>query len=219
MKLKTSVTFIFLCCSLFSEYSYAQSYIALSTGISKDINNTNWSFYHIPVSIQWEPFSNKGNAMFFQFDYEIPFTAKGSGEAYTLNPSLPQKVTLEENIRPSVFTTSFGFPIHLYTNKKANAFNLNLLIGYCFQNFRVSYKNYDKENYEVLNPDVNLSRSALVLSMAVVYNFHKTKQNMFLRLYVQSPLLASTGNYPLSYKYIAPLQLTYGYKLFYNKRK
>lgn len=218
MKLITSVPLFFFCCIFFTEYANAQTYVALSTGISKDINNTHKSFYHVPVLLQWEPFPNKENVIFFQFEYDHPLTAKGSGEAYTLNPSLPQKVTLVESVRPFVFTTSLGLSILVYTNKRINTFNLNLLLGYCYQNFKVTYKNYDKENYEVLDPDVNLNKNAFVLSMAGVYNFNKAK-NMFLRIGVQTPLLISAGRYPLSYKYIAPLQLTYGYKLFYNKRK
>ena len=219
MKLKPCVPAISFFCILLSIDSNAQSYVALSSGISKDINNTNKSFYHIPVTLQWEPFPDKSAAMFFRFDYDIPFPGKNSGESFTLNAALPQKVTLEENIRPVIFTTSLGFSMHFYTNKKNNSFYLNLLTGYCHQNIKVNYKNYDKKNYEVLNPDVNLNKGALVLSMAGVYYFHKSKQNMFLMLYVQSPLLIDIGRYPLSYKSIAPLQLTYGYKLFYNRRK
>ena len=205
---------------LFSLGVNAQSYVSLSTGISKDVNNTQKSFYHIPVSLQWNPFKNKKSTVFFEFDYNIPFTNnKGTGNAYTLNPSLPEEVTLQENIRSYIFTASIGFRIHLYTTKKNNSFYLNLLMGLSAQNFIVDYKNYDKADYEVLNPDANLNNGGFIVAMEATYNFHNRKQNMFLMLHLQGPPVQSTGDYPLSYKYIAPLQLTYGYKLFYNKRK
>lgn len=220
MKHKISFITTILFFVLFSLGVNAQPYVSLASGISKDVNNTNKSFYHIPVSLQWNPFKNKRTPFFFEFDYNIPITNhKGTGDAYTLNPAFPEKVTLQENIRSYIFTVSMGASIHIYTNKKKNSFYLNILLGICSQYFKIDYKNFDKANYEVLNPDINLSSGGWVTSIAGIYNFNKSKHDMFLMLYLQSPPFQSTGAYPLSYKYIAPMQLTYGYKLFYNKRK
>jgi hypothetical protein len=153
-----------------------------------------------------------------EFDYDIPLSDKSSGDAYTLNPTLPGKVTLMENIRPYLFTVSVGFRIPVNTGKTHNNFYLHFFpIGLCNQKFKVVYKNYDKENYEVLNPDVSTSETGVVMSMAAVYNFHKTKQDMILMLHLQTPLFKKKGDYLLSYKYIAPLQLTFGYLFYYNK--
>jgi hypothetical protein len=219
MKPKISFPIIFIFFVLFSVAGKAQSFISLSSGISRDINNTKKSFYHIPFAFQWEPFSGTRSPLFFEFDYDIPFTSKNIGNAYTLNPSLPEKVALQENIHSHIFTSSIGIRIHLYTNKKSNSFYFNLLTGICNQKFKVDYKNYDKSNYEILNPDVKRNATKLVLSMSAVYNFHKRKQDMLLMLHLQSPLLTSQYDYPLSYQFIAPFQLTFGYNLFYNKRK
>jgi hypothetical protein len=206
---------LFLCTYFFS--ANAQSFINISGGISYDINNINESFYHIPVSVQWKPSSNPRGVFFFELDEDIPFAAKGTGNAYTVNPSLPQQVTLQENIRAYIFTASIGFRIHLYSDEKLNSIYLNILpIGISTQSFKVNYKNYDDKNYEILDPDVNLKRTGVVASVSVVYIFHN---NLLLMLHVQSPLLANKGDYPLSYKFIAPLQLTIGYNFYYNKRK
>lgn len=221
LTMKHKITFLasILFFVLFSLVVNAQTYVSLASGISKDVNNTNKSFYHIPVSLQWNPFKNKRTPFFFEFDYNIPFTCKSTGNAYTLNPSLPEKVTLQENIRSYIFIASMGVSIHLYTNKKWNSFYLNILLGICNQYFKIVYKNYDKANYEVLNPDIKLRSGGLVTSIAGIYNFKKSKHDMFLKVYLQSPPFQSTGDYVLSYKFVAPLQLTFGYKLFYNKRK
>lgn len=220
MKIKLSFLLAFIIFLAFSSKVKAQSFLSFSTGISSDLNNVHHSFYHIPFSLQWKPSSRKRAPFFFEFDYDIPFTVKSTGDAYTLNPSLPEKVTLQETIRASVFTASIGFRIHIYTNKRNNSFYLNLLpFGISAQNFKVNYKNFDKENYEILNPDINMNRGGIVTSIAAEYNFHKTKQDMKLMLHIQSPPLRSTGDYPLSYKFIAPLQLTFGYNFYYNKRK
>jgi hypothetical protein len=209
------VIFSFL---LFVSFSAnAQSSLSVSTGISKDLNNASYSFYGIPVSVQWKPSKKEKAAFFLEADYDFVFPAKGSGNAYTLDPSMPQEVTLRENIRASLFTLSLGFRIHLYTNKKNNSFYLNLLpIGISAQSFKVNYKNYDKENYEVMNPDVNSHQGGFLMSMAAVYNFHKGLQDEFLMLHIQTPTAFGKDDYPLSYKSIAPMQLTFGYHFYYK---
>ncbi len=209
----------FLIFSLFAAKANAQSAISLSTGISTDINNSN-SFYQIPFSLIWKPFRDIKYPVFLELDYGLPLGSKSTGDAYTLNPGLPQKVTLKEKILPYVFTASVGFGIQLFTTKKNSAFYLNLVpFSICHQNVKASYKNYDTKNYEVLNPDVNSDETGFVMSIAPVYYFHKTKQDMMLMLHLQTPLLKGKRDYLLSYKYMAPLQLTFGYNFYYNKRK
>jgi hypothetical protein len=208
----------FLVLSLFAISANAQSSISLSTGISTDINNTN-SFYQIPFTLIWKPFRNIKSPVFFEFDYDLPLGSNSTGDAYTLNPGLPQKVTLKEKILPYVFTASLGFRIHLFTTKKNNAFYLNVVpLAICQQNIKVSYKKFDKVNYEVLNPDVNSNEGGLVMSMAPIYYFHKTKRDMMLMLHLQTPLLKRNRDYELSYKYMAPMQLTFGYNFYYNRK-
>jgi len=198
----------------------AQSFLSLSTGISSDLNNAHHSFYHIPFSLQWKPSPGEKAAFLVEFNYDFPFTTKSTGQAYTLNPSLPKEVTLQETIRPYIFSVNIGFRVHLYTNKRNNSFYINLLpLGVSAQYFKANYKNFDKKNYDILNPDVNLNRGGIVTSVAAEYDFHKTKQDMKLMLRIQSPPLQSRGDYPLSYRFVAPLQLTFGYNFYYNKRK
>lgn len=213
------ITFSFL---LFFSFSLcAQSSLSVSSGISKDLNNGSYSFYGIPVSVQWKPSKKEKAALFLEMNYDFVFPVKGSGNAYTLNPAMPQEVTLPENIRTSLFTFGLGFRVHLYTNKKNNSFYLNLIpLGISAQPFNVKYKNYDDENYEVMNPDVNSAAGGLVMSIAVVYNFNKGKQDQFVMLHVQTPTGFGEKNaYPLSYKSIAPMQLTFGFHFYYNKKK
>ncbi|HSZ86245.1 MAG TPA: hypothetical protein VK787_09455 [Puia sp.] len=211
---------LFFFLSLFSciyFFANAQSFLNISSGISYDINNASKSFYHVPVSVQWKPSSNPRGAFFFELDEDIPFTTKSTGNAYTLNPFLPQEVTLQESIRGYIFAASIGFRVYLHKDKKLNSLYLNILpFGISTQSFKVNYKNYDDKNYEILNPDVNLKRTGVVVSMSAVYNFHN---NLMLMLHLQSPLIADKGDYPLSYRFIAPLQFSIGYNFYYNKRK
>jgi hypothetical protein len=208
------ISLIFLTSSITAT---AQSFVSISTGILTDVNQNRKSFYHIPVSIQWKPFAESNVPFLLQFDYGIPLTAKDAGDAFTLNPSLPAKVTLTEKIQPYIFTFSIGFQIHLLTTKKNNSFYLDLFpLGISNQNFKINYKNYDKENYEVLNPDLNRNSGGYVMSMAAVYNLHN---DLLLMLHLQTPTFTRKDDYLFAFKSIAPLQLTFGYKFYYKKRK
>ncbi|MEO9020943.1 MAG: hypothetical protein ABI237_13120 [Ginsengibacter sp.] len=220
MKLTTSLLFCFALFILYAVEGNAQSSFSFSTGFSTDMNNHHNAFHHIPVSIQWKPSPEKRAPFFIEFNYDIPFAHKGTDNAYTLDASLPEEVTLQKNIRASIFTASIGFRIHLNTDKKNNSLYLNLIpFGLCSQSFKVTYKNYDKVNYEVLNPDVNVNNAGAVVSMAIVYNFHKQRQDMLLMLHAQSPLLKKRNEYPASFRFVAPLQFTFGYNFYYNKKK
>ena len=210
----------FLVFSLFAVKTNAQSSVSLSSGISRDINNSNISFYQIPFSLIWKPFRNTKSPVFLEIDYDLPLGSKSAGVAYTLNPGLPQKVILKEKILPYVFTFSLGASIYLFTTKENNVFFLNIVpFAICAQIISVSYKNYDKENYEVLNPDVNSKEGGFVMSIAPVYYFHKDKRDMMIMLHLQTPLLKGKRDYKLSYNCMAPIQLTFGYNFYYNKRK
>ncbi len=201
-----------------SSYTKAQSSIAFSTGISTDLNNSNPSFYHVPLAVRIKPF--KRSRFFIEGNYGLPFSRKTNAEAYTSNPGLPAHVTLQEVLKPGIFTVNIGGEINLYTNRKSNnSIYLDLTIGVSSQHFNVSYKNYDKRNYEVLNPDVSADSSGLEVGIAVVYNFHKSKPDMFVMLHIQTPPLVSNFEvYAMTYKLMAPLQLTFGYKLFKHKK-
>jgi len=159
-------------------------------------------------------------------DYDIPVSGETTANAYTLNPSLPAEMALQEDIRPYIFTISLGWRVYLFSTKNKNSFYLDLLpISICNQDFKVSYKNYDKTNYDILNPDVNLNNTGLVMSGGVVYKvlLKKNKDNLVVMLHAQTPLiqlhLSSPSSYSLSYANVAPLQLTVGYNFDYNRKK
>ncbi len=218
MIFKKATPILVLLFAIIFQKASSQSFIALSSGISTDLNNKK-TFYHVPVIFRIEPFQRSG--FFIEGNYSIPFSRRSAADAYTAKPSLPGHVVLIETIRPYLYTLSFGGEIHLYTNKEnKNSIYLNLSAGICSQGFKVKYKNYDKENYEVLNPDVNTDSSGLVYSIGCVYNFHQPKNDFFLMVNLQTPpLIVALNRYAMTYKMIAPLQITFGYKLIYNKRK
>jgi hypothetical protein len=213
MKLRTACILIVF--TFFSSHINAQSFIALSSGVSVDINNES-PFYAIPVTLRFKPF--RRSHFFIEATQSIGFNRLSPVDAYTLSPQLSEHVALTEEIKFSSFSMGIGASIVLYTNKKENQFTLNLSTGISDQHYKVNFRSYDKINYEVLNPDVNQYISGLYASIAGVYNFHKRKQDMFVMLHLQSPSTSSYERYKFSYNKVAPLQLMFGYKLFYNKK-
>jgi len=205
---------LFIC--IISFHATSQSLVAFSSGIATDLNNEK-PFYSIPVSLHWEPL--RRSAFFIEATKGFGFNRLAKVDAYTTNEQLPEHVNLTEAIHVKSFSVSIGGAIKLYTTKKNNRFALNLLMGIRGENFLVNYRKYDKVHYEVVNPDVSEERAGVFLGAAGVYNFHKRKQDMFVKISVES---ATTGGmlnrYPLSYKNTAPLRLTYGYKLFYSEK-
>lgn len=200
----------------FALQTSAQSFFALSTGVSTDLNNKK-PFYSIPVTLRWEPF--RRSAFFIEATQGIGFNRLSDADAYTTKPQLPQHVLLTESINVNAFSVGIGGAIVLYTNKRNNRFTLNLSTGVIDEYYKVDYRNYDNKNYEVLNPDVSKDLSGLYVCSAVVYYFHKSKQDMFIQIQVQSPSTAGNPDrYSLSYNKTAALELTYGYRFFYNKK-
>lgn len=205
------------CIALFSlSVASAQCFVGLSTGISKDISdNVNQTFYHVPVMVQWKPTRKRWNVFFLEADYDIPISGNSDSKAYTLNPSLPQSITVTEKVRPYIFSLFAGATFHFVISKERNNFiYVNALLGICNQTFIVKYAGYDKNNYEVLNPDANYDNTSIVGAIEFGYKFHN---NLMAMLHIQTGMSASEGNYPLSYRFVAPMQLTLGYNFYYNK--
>jgi hypothetical protein len=213
--MKLHIACIFLLFTFFASQVNAQSFIALSTGMSIDQNNDK-PFYSVPITFRLEPFRH--SSFFIEAIQGIGFNRLSKADAYSANPGLAEHLVLTEAVKNNSFSMGIGAAIVLYTNKKNNQITLNLSTGICSEHYTINYRNYDKANYEVLNPDINENISGLYASMAAVYTFHKSKRNMFFMLRLQSPSSAGFGSYKISFNKAAPLQLTYGYKFFTSKK-
>lgn len=214
--LKFRRTIIFSLILLFASSMNAQSTIALSTGVSVDMNNKG-PFYMIPITLRWEPY--KRSSFFLETTKAFGFNKLSKVDAYTANGQLPEHVTLTQAILPKSFSVGIGGAIVLYTNRRNNQITLNLSTGVCSEHFNVTFRDYDQLNYEVLNPDVSDDKIGLYASVAGVYNFYQADRNLFIMLRLQSPSSTIDGRYKLTYNRMSPLQLTFGYKLFYNKNE
>ncbi len=210
--------FLFIFCIVFAINGKTQSSLVAATGISIDVNNNAYTFYHIPVTLEW--MGNVKKSFLLKLDYDIPFHATVTDYAYTLNNSLPASIALRKKIIPYIFDISIGWRIHLFTNKQNNKFYLDLLpIGLSNQNIHVVYSGYDKNNYSILNPDESLNKGGFFISAGFVYSAHLKGNNLMVMLYLQSPPATRRGDYAVSYRFCAPLQLTVGYDFLSLKKR
>jgi hypothetical protein len=198
----------------------AQSF-SLGTGFSIDINNNRSTtytnlvkpLYHIPIVFIYKP----GDGGFlFRIDYDIPVAGGATVYAYTLNPTLPAKIALQETIRANIFNGSMGWFIPARPWK--NRLSLYILVGFSNQTFKVSYASYNKVNYDILNPDMNLATGGLIISTGLVYSpFLEKTNSLDIMIHIQSPPLAGTGDYTPSYRLVAPLQCVLAYHIQHKK--
>ena len=199
---------------LFISFTVKSQFISISTGIASDANNAGNAFRSIPLEFQWYPFSDA--KISFVIDYDLGLLKKSTGDAYTTNPALPGKVQLNEEMRTNLVTFGASFSVELFRTKSNNLAELSLMpLGYCFQHFKTSYKNFDKENYEILNQDVDRNSNGFVIAFGLKYQFNKNK---IISFNIQPPLLKSRES-DFNYQYIAPARFMFGYQYKYKKNK
>lgn len=209
------ITAVFFIIPIFyCSYCKAQSFISFSTGLSYDLQN-HPTFYHVPLTSQFKPFKN--NSLIFEVSYEFPISRKFKANAYTLDPSLPGEITLNDKVAPSLFTVGVGFQIPLYNrNKNPGLYLILIPFAICSENLKVQHGNYDKEKYDILNPNVTRSVTSIAPSASLVFRFGKKEDNMLVQLHVQTVPITQNqdyATYTLPYKKIAPLKLMFGYTL------
>ncbi|MGC4035668.1 MAG: hypothetical protein QM764_06875 [Chitinophagaceae bacterium] len=212
------VTFVLaICC-------HSQPNFTLATGFS--INGykkkgSDATFNHIPVSLQWSPFGFK-NIFLVKLDYFIPFQTSAFDQAYTANTNLPSEIQVQKTYRANMYNLSAGARIPVHRYKDNYNFYVDALLGFVsHQNIKVRYDDYDKGNYEILNQDFSLRKTSISLSIGAVYKYTlPNRDHLLFMFHLQSPLLASDNihGYDLSYTFVTPLQLMFGYNLVYNKK-
>ncbi|HLX93183.1 MAG TPA: hypothetical protein VKR32_15975 [Puia sp.] len=203
----------------------AQSYVAFAAGPARDLNNLRIPIYQAPIVFQWKP-SPRFAGVIFDVEASMPFDGSSSRVAYTLNPTLPDQLRVRESILPFSWTVGIGFHIrfrhdqkkkNLPGQKKEEAWALEIYPAEIEgQVINVHYSSYDKSNYDILNPDVGTNRGGPEAAIALS---HSVSNGFSVMLRARTPPLASLGSYPLSFRFVAPLQVLLRYKLYQKRRK
>jgi hypothetical protein len=209
----TGILFLILICSI---NAYSQPRLGLSSGIAIDINNGG-RFKQVPISMQLLLVKSKVGNLIVKSDLAIPLNGTSHENAYTSSAGLPPAIGVKKITRNPWFTLSAGFRFFVHKHEDSHFFVDALLLGISDQEFKVTYKNYNDADYEIINPDIGFHKTGLVSSVGIGY----TRKNFVAQLHCQTPLLyfPKWDDYNKSYKTNAPLQFTLGYILSFSKRK
>lgn len=189
----------------------------MSTGLAFDLNNSG-SFKQIPLSLQWMiPARLNKSSFVFKADFSFPVGGRGKDSAFTLASGLPPAIAVDKTTRNTSWSFLIGYRFVFNTSLEKNRFFIDFLpIGLSFQSFKISYKNFNKSDYEVINPDVDMKRRGLVGCLGVGYILN----DLVFQVHAQSPILVvEKKDYAVSYRSAAPLQLTVGYLFKISKHK
>lgn len=199
---------------LFLSLSGKSQSVSLATGFGLDANNSGKSLALVPLEVRWHPFSDIPLALTINYDKGL--SLQKNADAFTLNPDLPEKVILKERYNADIFTFGLTIDIKLFHTKPTDDFIFSVMpLAYSFHHIKVSYKDFDKENYTILNEDVSGSPSGLVSAFGIRYLFKKDK---FIALNIQTPLLRKSSR-DLNFRYTAPARLMFGYQFQYKESK
>lgn len=201
------------CFVLFSLFANSQS-VSLSTGFGLDANNQGKSMAFIPVEARWQPLPDIPVSLMFNYDNGL--TSHKDAEAFTLNPNLPGYTILKENYKTNLLTIGINIDVKLLSTSPSDEIIFSFIpLAYSFHNTKVSYKNFDKENYTILNEDIDESPSGLAAAFGLRYLFNKNKN---ISLNIQTPLFKRRRR-DFNLNYAAPARLMFGYQFNYKKSK
>lgn len=221
MRIYIIILFAFLALQGHSQHS-----LIIASGFSTDANKKYGSpvtFTHIPFSLQWLP-TRFGNRVFpvIKIDYLLPLNKTTTDNAYTLNTALSNEISIRKTYRPFIFNLNTGMRFMVYQRDKHFFYADALLTAICHQYIKVSYENYDTENYEILNPDISVRKTSIGVGLGLVYRrLLSTRSSVLCMLNIQSPPFTSSkvDRYEVSYRFVAPIQFTIGYGFSYKKTK
>lgn len=212
--IKTMRKIFLLTATLFISFILKSQSISISTGLAPDANNAGNTFWFVPVEFHWHPLID--DKFSFVIDYDFGLSKNGTGEAYTTNPVLPGHLQLNEKMRTNLLTFGASVAIKLFRTKNINLAELSLMpLGYSFQHFKASYKNFDQQNYEILNQNVNRKSNGFVMAFGLKYRFNKNK---IISVNLQTPLLKGRES-DFNYQNVAPARFMFGYQFKYKKNK
>lgn len=201
---------LFVCCS------FAQTYFEPIIGYQVDLNN-HQKFRQINSVLQLGLKQNRHFEFLFQLQKSWPNKVSGNDSSFTLNTTLPLYANAPKTIKASSMAVTTGVRISLLGLKTSNIFSFVVYTGLNYQHFAVK-REYDKNNYILLNADKTLNTAGFFVSGGVEYLRLLKNGRLFFQLIAATPP-ARKNNYPSSFVFMAPLSFNAGYSLPIKKNK
>lgn len=176
------------------------------------------SFGQLNIGLQYPVISDRVYQMLIRVQAGIPLNRQtGNDVAYTSDPLLPLNVAT--GYKAGWYSAGFiiGNRFRLISWADKNTISPFVNAGIIYQKIAVSYDNYDREKYTVLNPHRSLKKTRLCIGSGIQYKRDLGNGAVFLQTeFLFSPVVNHLNNY--NYQLPVPLSINAGYVIKFKKR-
>ncbi len=181
-------------------------------GFALDANNSG-HFKSVPLSAQVLTGRNPRQSFIIMADFGIPLARQGSSMAYSLGENQPP-LRVTSKTKAAWANISLGLRAIINSSDPVNQFFVDFLpFSLGNQHWTVKYRKYDAAHYEILDPDYGLNNWGLNVGIGIGW----THERWVLQTHIYSPPASKKPLYDRSYKYTAPFQFMFGYRIFTRK--
>ena len=190
----------------------AQSYIEPILGSRFALNNKVNKFLQLSFGTQYSFRKKRNYDILLQCMISWPISKSSTVQAYSTNPSLPEKVLVDKTVKPYTLTFALGHRLTILGGDKKDNLAFLIYTGLVFEKITVNYA-YDKSNYVVLNPDKTLIRASIFVSGGLEYQHKLPKGKIFGQILIASPPFGGSIRYPSTFNFITALSINLGYAI------
>jgi hypothetical protein len=203
---------------LFPALAQAQNTLEPYIGHSIDVRNTP-SLVQVNVGLQYPVIDRGIYQMLIGVNGGLPLDKRtGNDIAYTPDPSLPLSASTGYETRWYSCAVSLVHRFRLISWADKNAISLFVKAGFAYHSISVSYDNYNRDKYTVLDPHRSLKKTGPFAGGGIQYKYELNKGSVFVQTEFASPVLVKNlHNY--NYKLPALFAINIGYVVAFKKRK
>ena len=189
----------------------AQKYIEPIVGYQVSPKE-NYIFSQLNAGVQWVLLTKKRKPFFLKIMASLPIANRSLDTAYTTNITFPVLSQVKKVIKPLGFEMSIGKRFIIPPTGKYNKCSFILLAGIAYQRLQVE-NNFDKKNYELLNPDRTISRFGGLVCFQFEYMRILKNGRLFIQTGISSSPISKRKSNQNSFKFLVPIAFNLGYSI------
>lgn len=189
----------------------AQKYIEPIVGYQVSPKE-NYIFSQLNAGVQWVLLNKKKKPFFLKITASLPIADKSLDSAYTTNINLPVINQVQKIIKPFGFELSIGKRLIIPPTGKYNKCSFIFSAGIAYQRLQVE-NNFDRKNYDLLNPDITISRFGGLVGFQFEYMRILKNGRLFLQTGITSSPISKRKSNQNSFKFLVPIAFNLGYSI------
>ena len=169
-------------------------------------------FKQLNAGVQWVLLNKKKKPFFLKAMISLPIADKSLDTAYTTNINLPLIQQVQKTIKPYGFLLTIGKRVIIQPSGRYNKFSFIFSGGIAYQYLKVE-NNYDRKNYELLNPDKTKSRFGGLVAFQMEYMRILKNGRIFIQTGISSSPISKRKASQNSFKFLVPIDFNIGYSI------